>query len=169
MADKNYKAIPITARSKKSVGGCSSAPFKQTAPKAKEEKSMLNKAGHLALDLAGFIDVWGIGTGADLINAAWYTAEGDVTNAALSTAAAVPVAGWAAGASKLGLKGTKALKAIDKGEKALNKVTKNKVINNKIGRTLQLTKPLKLGKVDRVADQAMYGLGTEEDKNNAKK
>ena len=70
-----------------------------------------NYEGHLALDLIGFIP--GIGNFADLANAAWYSSEGDYDNAALSAAAAVPGAGWLAGASKLS-KGTKYGKSINK-------------------------------------------------------
>ena len=162
MATKGYKAIPITARSKKSVG-CSSAPLKQTTKKPKE-KSFANKAGHLALDVLGFVDVWGIGTGADLINASWYASEGDKTNAALSTAAAIPLAGWAAGATKLGLKGTKAMKvskAIDKG--AAN-YRNTKLVKSKAGKLLELKNPQKLGKIDRVAEQVLFGTDGEKDK-----
>ena len=72
MATKGYKARPITSKTKDSSKR--PAPFKQT-----KEKSFANKAGHLALDLLGFVDVWGIGTGADLINAGWYAGEGDKT------------------------------------------------------------------------------------------
>lgn len=168
MADKNYKAIPITARSKKSVGGCSSAPFKQTAPKAKE-KSMLNKAGHLALDLAGFIDVWGIGTGADLINAAWYGAEGDVANAALSTAAAVPGVGWGPAAAKLGLKSKKAINVINKAEKIEKGVANSKLAKTWVGRANMVNKPMKAGKLNRVYNRVIDGVGTEEDKKEANK
>lgn len=46
---------------------------------------------HTVLDLAGFIP--GLGAIPDLINAGLYAAEGDMANAALSAAAAVPIAG----------------------------------------------------------------------------
>ena len=67
--------------------------------------------GHGVLDVAGLIP--GFGEIADGVNAAWYMAEGDKTNAALSAAAMVPFAGWAATAGKLGLKGKKAVKATE--------------------------------------------------------
>ncbi|WP_158842816.1 golvesin C-terminal-like domain-containing protein [Saccharothrix deserti] len=56
--------------------------------------------GHAALDVAGLVP--GVGEVADLANAAWYAAEGDYANAALSAAAAIPFAGWAATAVKAG-------------------------------------------------------------------
>jgi LysM repeat protein len=73
-----------------------------------EEKSSLNKWGHGILDAAGLVP--GFGEIADGVNAAWYAAEGDNVNAALSTAAMVPFLGWGATATKFGLKGVKALK-----------------------------------------------------------
>ena len=50
--------------------------------------------GHGALDVAGLVPV--IGEQADLANAAWYEAEGDHVNAALSAASAVPLLGYGA-------------------------------------------------------------------------
>ena len=61
--------------------------------------------------MIGLIPV--VGEVADLANAAWYTAEGDYTMAALSAAAAIPFAGWAATGAKVGVKGARALKAAD--------------------------------------------------------
>jgi hypothetical protein len=145
MATKGYKARPITAKTKDSSKR--PAPFKQT-----KEKSFANKAGHLALDLLGFVDVWGIGTGADLINAGWYAGEGDTTNAALSTAAAIPFGGWAAGATKLGLKGTKAMKGAKAVDKTVESYKKSKLINNKASKFFQLNKPNTLGVIDRASE-----------------
>ncbi|MGH3566615.1 MAG: DUF6531 domain-containing protein [Pseudonocardia sp.] len=71
----------------------------------------LSEIGHGALDVIGLIP--GLGEVADLANAAWYTAEGDYTMAALSAAAAIPFAGWAATGAKAGLKGADALKGLD--------------------------------------------------------
>ncbi|NUS52590.1 MAG: hypothetical protein HOQ22_16310 [Nocardioidaceae bacterium] len=70
------------------------------------EKPWFVDVGHFVLDLAGLIPV--VGDVADLINAGWYTSEGDYLNAGLSGAAAVPFLGWAATGGK-GLKGVKAL------------------------------------------------------------
>ncbi|MGH3694713.1 MAG: DUF6531 domain-containing protein [Pseudonocardiaceae bacterium] len=71
----------------------------------------LGDIGHGALDVIGLIPV--VGEVADGINAAWYTAEGDYTMAALSAAAMIPLAGWGATGAKVGIKGTKALKGAD--------------------------------------------------------
>jgi hypothetical protein len=59
-------------------------------------------AAHTTLDVAGLVPVFG--EPADLLNAAIYTAEGDYTNAALSAASAVPLAGYGATAVKWGTK-----------------------------------------------------------------
>ncbi|GAB7038305.1 MULTISPECIES: hypothetical protein [Catenuloplanes] len=58
----------------------------------------LSDIGHAALDVVGLVP--GVGEVADLANAAWYAAEGDYGNAALSAASAVPFAGYAASAVK---------------------------------------------------------------------
>jgi RHS repeat-associated protein len=58
----------------------------------------LSDIGHAALDVAGLVP--GVGEVADLANAAWYAAEGDYGNAALSAASAIPFAGYAASAAK---------------------------------------------------------------------
>ena len=54
-------------------------------------KTSISDIGHTALDIAGLVPV--IGEPADLVNSAWYAAEGDPTNAALSAASAIPVLG----------------------------------------------------------------------------
>lgn len=66
----------------------------------------------LILDLAGMIP--GIGTGADLINAAIYAVKGDMMGAVISTLSAVPVAGDAVGAVKMAGQGQDYLNAIIK-------------------------------------------------------
>ncbi|MEU4446911.1 DNRLRE domain-containing protein [Actinosynnema sp. NPDC050801] len=63
--------------------------------------------GHLALDVVGLVPV--VGEVADLANAAWYAAEGDYLNAALSAASAIPFAGYAATGAKLAIKGADAV------------------------------------------------------------
>ncbi len=60
----------------------------------KHDKPWYVDLGHFVLDLGGLIPV--VGEVADLINAGWYTAEGDMLNAGLSAAGAVPFLGWAA-------------------------------------------------------------------------
>jgi hypothetical protein len=74
---------------------------------------------HLGLDVAGMVP--GLGIVPDLVNAGLYTARGKKGMAALSLAAAVPIAGQAATAAKLG---TKAVGALTKGAKAGVKTSK---------------------------------------------
>ena len=76
-------------------------------------------AGHTALDIAGFIPV--VGAVADVANAAWYLAEGDYTNAALSAVSALPGVGDAIGAVG---KGGKAALKLAKGNKLLSQGSK---------------------------------------------
>lgn len=91
-------------------------PSSQTTP-----STDWSLAGHLALDLLGLVPV--IGEPADLINAAWYTSKGDYTNAALSAASAIPIAGYAATAGKLGLKTADALSTAGRAVKATDTVS----------------------------------------------
>ena len=73
---------------------------------------------HLILDLAGMMPA--AGAVFDGINATWYLAEGDYTNAALSGMALIPVVGEFAGAGKAGLKGLKCADDIADAVKALD-------------------------------------------------
>ena len=73
-------------------------------------------AGHLALDLFGLLP--GVGEPADMINAAWYAAEGDYENASLSLAASVPGAGYAASAVKFGKYAEKGFDAVETAQDA---------------------------------------------------
>ena len=73
--------------------------------------SWLSDLGHGALDVVGLVP--GVGEVADLANAAWYTAEGNYGMAALSAAAAIPFAGWAATGAKGVIYGTRAAKALE--------------------------------------------------------
>ena len=68
-----------------------------------------SQIGHTVLDVAGLVPV--IGEPADLLNAAWYAAEGDRFNAALSAASAVPLAGTVATGARLARRGSQALEA----------------------------------------------------------
>ncbi|WP_157617308.1 putative T7SS-secreted protein [Saccharomonospora marina] len=63
-----------------------------------EEETTLSKLGHGALDIAGLVP--GIGELADGVNAAWYAGQGRYAEAAISGAAAIPFAGWAATGGK---------------------------------------------------------------------
>ena len=75
--------------------------------------------GHAALDVAGFIPV--VGAVADVANAAWYLAEGDYANAALSAVSAIPGVGDAIGGVA---KGGKAALKLAKGSNMLGKASK---------------------------------------------
>jgi hypothetical protein len=66
--------------------------------------------GHMGLDVVGMIPV--VGEAADLANAGWYAAEGDMVNAGLSAAAAVPGAGNVATAAKWGKRALDAADAV---------------------------------------------------------
>ena len=71
--------------------------------------------GHAVLDVAGLVPV--VGEVADLANAAWYAAEGNYVDAALSAASAIPFAGYAATAVKAGKYADKAVDAVQAGDK----------------------------------------------------
>lgn len=71
--------------------------------------------GHAVLDVAGLIPV--VGEVADLANAAWYAAEGNYVDAALSAASAIPFAGYGATAVKAGKYADKAIDAVQAGDK----------------------------------------------------
>lgn len=79
-----------------------------------------------ALDVAGFVPMFGAIP--DLVNAGIYALRGDMLNAGLSVAAAVPGAGDVAGAVKLLGKGAKATKEMNKTAKAIK--TAEKTLNN---------------------------------------
>lgn len=72
----------------------------------KDTRSVFKKAyqdyispiGHGVLDVAGMVP--GFGEPFDLANAAWYTGEGNYVDAAFSSAAVLPFAGWAATTGK---------------------------------------------------------------------
>lgn len=72
----------------------------------KNKKPWYVDVGHFVLDLAGLLPL--VGEVADLVNAGWYSAEGDMVNAGLSAAGAIPFVGWASTGAK-GLKGVKAM------------------------------------------------------------
>lgn len=70
-----------------------------------------SEVGHTVLDVFGLVPL--VGEPADAANAAWYAAEGEYTNAALSAAAMVPFVGWAATGGKLGIKGVTLARSAD--------------------------------------------------------
>ncbi|NTW39827.1 MAG: hypothetical protein HGA44_08035 [Cellulomonadaceae bacterium] len=65
-----------------------------TAEAKADDHGWFSTLGHLLLDVLGFIPF--LGEPADGANAAWYTAEGNYTDAALSSAGMVVGVGWAA-------------------------------------------------------------------------
>ena len=79
----------------------------------------ISDIGHTALDVAGMVPV--IGEAADLANAGWYLAEGDKTNAALSAASAIPLAGNFATGAKWAKKGVDAVDLVSDGAKAVDR------------------------------------------------
>ena len=97
-AQAGYK-FPINQEVTLNADGSGGTIYKQTKD---DDGWGWSDTGHLALDVLGMIDVWGIGTAADSINAAWYLKEGDKANAAISTAAATPGLGWGATVAKWG-------------------------------------------------------------------
>lgn len=72
---------------------------------------------HGALDGLGMVPAFG--NIADGINAAWYLAEGDLKNAALSGAAAIPGLGLLSGGAKLSMKAADAMNDINKARKVV--------------------------------------------------
>ncbi|WP_146231421.1 polymorphic toxin-type HINT domain-containing protein [Lentzea atacamensis] len=71
----------------------------------------ISTVGHTALDVAGLVP--GLGEIADGINAVWYFAEGNYTDAALSAAGMIPFGGWGATAAKWGNRGYDAMRGAD--------------------------------------------------------
>lgn len=71
----------------------------------------ISTVGHTALDVAGLVP--GLGEIADGINAVWYLAEGNYTDAALSAAGMIPFGGWGATAAKWGNRGLDAMRRGD--------------------------------------------------------
>jgi len=126
---KTYKSAAV----KSDPRATQDSGMKTNEPK---EKSWANVIGHGALDVLGLVPV--VGEAFDGVNAAWYAAEGDHTNAALSAAAMIPFAGWGATGTKLAMKGYKGL---SKTAKVVDKASKTKV-----GKFAGLGKPNKAAK-----------------------
>jgi hypothetical protein len=80
-------------------------------PATPAESGLLSGLGHLALDLVGLVPL--VGEAADGINAAWYAAEGDYANAALSAAATIPGLGVTATLAKHLRKGSGVVRGVD--------------------------------------------------------
>jgi hypothetical protein len=83
------------------AGMLSEVEIKEKDPRSwlkKNYQKYIAPVGHGILDVAGMIPA--VGELADGVNALWYTAEGNMVDAGLSTAAMVPFAGWAATGTK---------------------------------------------------------------------
>ena len=74
--------------------------------------------GHLTLDVFGMVPV--VGNAADGINAAWYLAEGEYLDAALSSIALIPVIGAAVIGARAAIKARAAGKTFNSMEEALD-------------------------------------------------
>ena len=81
---------------------CQGNPVSLLDPFGLSPQSAGSFAGHLILDILGFIPV--IGFFADVINGAWYLAEGNYFCAAMSFIAAIPMFGDAVGLTAEGTK-----------------------------------------------------------------
>ncbi|MEL6816741.1 MAG: hypothetical protein AAFP03_18340, partial [Cyanobacteria bacterium J06598_3] len=77
-----------------------------------EHYDKLSMAGHLMLDGLGMVP--GFGAIADGLNAVWYLAEGNYTDAAMSALAAIPGIGDAAAAGKMGKRASQMMRGLDK-------------------------------------------------------
>ena len=77
----------------------------------------LDDAGHAALDAVGLIPL--LGEPADLLNCAWYGAQDEHIDAALSCTSAIPVLGYLAVAAKWGRRADRALDAAKAGDDVL--------------------------------------------------
>ncbi|MFS0554752.1 DNA/RNA non-specific endonuclease [Brevibacillus sp. 179-C9.3 HS] len=91
----------------------------------------------LGLDLVGLIP--GLGEIADLANAGISAARGDYAGAALSLAACIPFAGWAATGAKLGVKAHKALKGTKAGQKVLEVADSAADVVKNVANTVETT------------------------------
>jgi hypothetical protein len=75
------------------------AEAKKAGRQLSDPNSLMSQLGHTALDTVGMVPI--VGSVAEGVNAGWYAAQGDYADAALSAAAAIPVAGDAADAARL--------------------------------------------------------------------
>ncbi len=103
-------------------------PEKKIDPEVKntkDEKWTASDTGHLALDMLGMVPL--VGEVADGVNASWYAKEGKYGDAALSGAAMIPGAGWAAGGTKIAKHMSKLKRVLGFGDKAkdVSKTAKN--------------------------------------------
>ncbi len=95
--------------------------------------SLLNETGHVSLDVVGLIPA--LGEPFDIVNGAWYTIEGDVTNATMSFSSTLPIVGWASTGGKWIVKYRRVGKLTKVGKEL--KVTEIKTSLEAIGRKLE--------------------------------
>ncbi|WP_052723797.1 contractile injection system protein, VgrG/Pvc8 family [Paenibacillus wulumuqiensis] len=135
------------------------APYQEEvqAEEPPEKKSFWEKAldvTQIALDVVGLIP--GVGEVADLANAGISLARGDYVGAALSAAAAIPFAGWAATGAKATRKVAKAVDAAAGGSKAAKAVkTAAKVTGAAAGRMVKSASEI----AAKLAAKASFVLG----------
>jgi hypothetical protein len=92
-------------------------------------KKNANFIGHTILDVVGAVPI--IGEPVDLVNAAWYAAEGKYTDASLTAASAIPFFGWGATSLKWGKKGAgEVYTGMDKALRKNLKTNSNKLLKD---------------------------------------
>lgn len=128
----------------------------------KDDKWTASDTGHLALDVLGMVP--GVGEVADGLNASWYAKKGKYGDAALSGAAMIPGAGWAAG-------GTKIAKHMSKLKRVLGFGDKTKDVSKIVDAGKDINKNIELTDVVKSDDLFMkkptnYGDSYEPDKFN---
>jgi len=102
----------------------------------KTYQNYISPIGHTVLDVAGMVP--GLGEPVDLVNAAWYAGEGNYTDAALTSAAAIPFVGWGATTAKWGKNTIKAMDKVTPGGGDMYKQLKNlNDVNPKLAKELK--------------------------------
>jgi hypothetical protein len=101
--DKASHAADDVASGASSAWDSATDAAKSAAHAISSSKGLASQLGHTALDGIGLIPV--VGTVSEGINAGWYAAEGDMADAALAGASAIPIAGDFADAARLGKDG----------------------------------------------------------------
>ena len=115
MADAQQRALNANTEAAGRIDRCTgdlddmTVAHLVTAPKG--GGGGISSIGHLALDLIGFVPLFG--EPADLINGVWYAAEGNNVDAAVSLAATAPFVGMAATGGKFVNRGVDAARAAE--------------------------------------------------------
>jgi hypothetical protein len=106
------EAGSAVAQTSREVGRETQEAWRDTSDWTRRNYGTISEVGHTALDVAGMIPV--VGAVADGVNAAWYLAEGDYANAALSGVGMIPGLGDAATATRLGMRGARLIRNGDR-------------------------------------------------------